>query len=248
VTGTGFGMSGLTAPMTIAAGASTNFTVSFQPTATGAVTGNISISSNVSNSPLSVPLTGTGVAATLTLSANPASLAFGNVTVGTTTTQNDQLTNTGNAPVNITTVSASGTGFSVTGGSNTILAPNQSVTVMVSFNPQAAGSASGTITVSSNAPALNISLSGTGTAPVQHSVSLAWDPSPSTNVASYVVYRRTGASGSFSKVGSTSNTVTTFTDTTVQGGQTYFYQVTCIDSNNLESNADGPVTATTPSP
>jgi hypothetical protein len=170
------------------------------------------------------------------------------VTVGTTATQNDQITNTGNAAVDITTVSATGTGFSVNGGSNTVLAPNQSVTVTVSFNPQTAGSASGNLAVSSNAPALNISVSGTGIAPVQHSVSLAWDPSPSTNVVSYVVYRRTGATGSFTKVGSTSNTATTFTDTTVQGNQTYFYQVTCVDSNNLESDVDGPVTATTPGP
>ncbi len=225
-----------------------NFTVSFQPTATGVASGSISISSNAGNSPLSIPLTGTGVAAILTLSANPASLVFGNVTVDTTATQNDQLTNTGNTAVDIATVSATGAGFSATGGSNTILAPNQSVTVTVRFNPQAAGSASGSLAVSSNAPALNIALSGTSTAPVQHSVSLAWDPSPSTNIVSYVVYRRTGATGSFTKVGSTSNTVMTFTDTTVQGNQTYFYQVTCVDSNNVESSVDGPVTATTPGP
>ena len=241
-------MSGLTAPVTVTAGASISFTVSFQPTTTGAATGSISISSNAGNSPLSIPLSGTGVASILTLSASPASLAFGDVTVDATATQNDQITNTGNAPVSITTVGATGTGFSVSGGSNTTLAPNQSVTVTVSFNPQAAGSASGSLSISSNAPTLNISLSGTGTAPAQHSVSLAWDPSPSTNIVSYVVYRRTGANGSFAKVGSTSNTVTTFTDTTVQGNQTYFYQVTCVDSSNAESNVDGPVTATTPGP
>jgi hypothetical protein len=248
ITGTGFGMSGLTVPMTVAAGASMNFTVSFQPTTTGAASGSIAIMSNAGNSPLSIPMTGTGVAAILTLSASPVSIAFGNVTVGTTATQNDQLTNTGNAQVDIATVSVTGAGFSVTGGSNTILAPNQSVAVTVRFNPQAAGSASGNLAVLSNAPALSISLSGTGTAPVQHSVSLAWDPSPSTNVVTYVVYRRTGTTGSFLKVGSTSDTVTTFTDSTVQGNQTYFYEVTCIDSNNLESNVDGPVTATTPGP
>jgi fibronectin type 3 domain-containing protein len=242
-------MSGLTAPTTVAVGTSVNFTISFQPTAAGTASGNVSISSNAGNSPLSIPLSGTGVASILTLSANPASLAFGNVTVGATATQNDQITNTGNATVDITTVSATGTGFSVTGGSNTVLAPNQSVTVTVSFNPQTAGSPSGSVAVSSNAPTINISLSGTGTtAPVQHSVSLAWDPSPSTDIVSYVLYRRTGTTGSFTKVGSTNNTATTFTDTTVQGNQTYFYQVTCVDSNNLESDVDGPVTATTPGP
>jgi len=246
--GNGFGVTGLSAPVTVAAGTSINFTVSFQPAATGVASGSFSISSNAGNSPLSIPLTGTGVAAILTLSANPASLVFGNVTVDTTATQNVQLTNTGNTAIDIATVSATGAGFSATGGSNTILAPNQSVTVTVRFNPQAAGSASGSLAVSSNASALNIALSGTGTAPAQHSVSLAWDPSPSTNIVSYVVYRRTGATGSFTKVGSTSNTVMTFTDTTVQGNQTYFYQVTCVDSNNVESSVDGPVTATTPGP
>jgi hypothetical protein len=241
-------MSGLTAPVTVTAGASLNFTVSFQPTVAGAASGSVAISSNTGNSPLIIPLTGTGVASILTLSASPSTAAFGNVTVDATATQTDQITNTGNAPVSITTVSATGTGFSVSGGSNTTLAPNQSVTVTVSFNPQAAGLASGTLSIASNAPTLNVSLSGTGTAPVQHSVSLAWDPSPSTNIVSYVLYRRTGVSGSFTKVGSTSNTVMTFTDTTVQGSQTYFYQVTCVDSNNAESSVDGPVTATTPGP
>ena len=52
VSGTGYSMTGLTAPMTVAAGASTNFTVSFQPTATGAAAGSVSITSNASPSPL----------------------------------------------------------------------------------------------------------------------------------------------------------------------------------------------------
>jgi hypothetical protein len=241
-------MSGLTAPVTVAAGASLNFTVSFQPAATGTVSGSISIGSNAGNSPLSIPLSGTGVAAVLTLSANPASLVFGNVTVGTTTTQNDQLTNTGNAAVDITTVSATGTGFSVTGGSNTILAPNQSVTVTVSFNPQAAGQLSGNVSVSSNAATLNVPLSGTGVSAPKHSVALAWDSSPSSGVVSYNLYRSTSAAGPFTKVGSTTSTVLVFTDTTVQGGQTYFYEVTSVDSGSLESAVDGPVQVAVPSP
>ena len=39
VSGTGYGMSGLTAPVTVTAGASISFTVSFQPTTTGAAHG-----------------------------------------------------------------------------------------------------------------------------------------------------------------------------------------------------------------
>ena len=248
LTGTGFGMSGLSVPLTVAVGATMNFTVSFQPTTTGAASGSISISSNAGNSPLSIPLTGTGVAAILTLSANPASLAFGNVTVGTTATQNVQFTNTGNAAVDIAAVSATGTGFSVTGGSNTILAPNQSVTVTLSFNPQTAVQLSGNLSVLSNASALNIPLSGTGIAAPQHSVALAWNPSASSDVVSYNLYRSTSSTGSFTKVGSTTSTVLVFTDKTVQGGQTYFYEVTSVDSGGLESASDGPVQVAIPSP
>ena len=112
MSGTGYSMTGLAAPVTVAAGASTNFTVTFQPTTAGAAAGNVTITSNASNSPsLSIPLSGTGVAAILTLSASPSSVAFGNVTVATTATQNVQLTNTGNAEVDITTVSAYGDGI-----------------------------------------------------------------------------------------------------------------------------------------
>ena len=63
VSGTGYSMTGLTAPMTVAAGASTSFTVSFQPATTGAAAGSVTITSNASPSPLTVGLTGTGVAA-----------------------------------------------------------------------------------------------------------------------------------------------------------------------------------------
>src|SRR5579863_8039651 len=247
--GAGFSMTGLAAPVTVAAGASTSFTVTFQPAAAGAATGNVTITSNASNSPsLSIPLSGTGVASILTLSASPSSVAFGSVTVATAATQNVQLTNTGNAEVDITTVSTSGTGFSVTGGSNTILNPNQSVTVTVSFTPQTAAQLSGNLAVSSNAAALNVPLSGTGVAAPNHSVSLAWDASPSTDVVSYNLYRSTSSTGTFTKVGSTTTTTLVFTDTMVQGGQTYFYEVTSVGSGGLESAVDGPIQVAVPSP
>jgi hypothetical protein len=244
--GTGFSMSGLSAPQTVAAGTSMNFTVSFQPTTAGAASGSISISSNASSTPLTVSLTGTGIAATVILTPSVTTLAFGSVTVNTTAAQNVQLTNTGNAQVNISSVAATGAGFSSTGGSNTILQPNQSVTVVVSFDPQTQGPLSGTLSIASNASPLTIPLSGTGAAAVQHSVTIAWDPSTSSGVAGYFVYRRTSSSGSFTKVDSTNSSTTTFTDTTVQGGQTYFYEVTSVDSSNVESSFDGPVQATTP--
>lgn len=63
VTGTGFSMTGMTLPMTLAAGQSTTFSAQFAPTVAGSVTGSIVVTSTASNSPNTVSLTGTGVPA-----------------------------------------------------------------------------------------------------------------------------------------------------------------------------------------
>lgn len=59
-----FAVSGLTLPLTLAAGKSTSFTVSFTPTASGTVNGSLSLVSNASNSTATVALSGTGTAST----------------------------------------------------------------------------------------------------------------------------------------------------------------------------------------
>jgi len=62
VAGTGFSVSGLSLPLTLAAGQGTSFTANFSPTATGSVTGSVSIVSNATGSPTTVALAGSGVA------------------------------------------------------------------------------------------------------------------------------------------------------------------------------------------
>jgi hypothetical protein len=63
VTGTGFLLGSLTTPFTLRAGLSQQITVTFSPAATGSNLGALTITSNAPNSPLSVSLVGTGVAA-----------------------------------------------------------------------------------------------------------------------------------------------------------------------------------------
>jgi hypothetical protein len=58
-----FAVSGLAFPVTIAAGHSVNFTVTFTPQSSGLASITISFASNASNSPASATVTGTGVAA-----------------------------------------------------------------------------------------------------------------------------------------------------------------------------------------
>ncbi len=60
VTGAGFSLSGITVPLTVAAGTSSNFNVAFAPTTTGSVSGTLSLTSNAAGSPTSVPVSGAG--------------------------------------------------------------------------------------------------------------------------------------------------------------------------------------------
>jgi hypothetical protein len=170
--GTGFSYSGLTLPLTLAAGQTTSFSVLFNPTVAGAASGTLTITSNGSNPSLTIPLSGTGVTPG-TLSANPTSLAFGSVQVGNSTNLSETVTNTGGSSVTISQANISGTGFSISGLTlPTTLTPNQRVTFTATFAPTASGSSSGTLSIvstASNSP-LNIALSGTGTSQGQLSV------------------------------------------------------------------------------
>ncbi|HYT22563.1 MAG TPA: choice-of-anchor D domain-containing protein, partial [Candidatus Polarisedimenticolia bacterium] len=245
-----FTVSGYSLPFNVNAGQQTTITVAFLPTSTGPASGNISIVSNAPTSPTSVALSGTGVAAILTLGINPTTgLSFGNVTTGTSSpTQNITITNTGNSNVTISQVNLTGTGYSMTGGSAPVtLSPSQNVTLVVQFSPTTTGSLPGSITLVSNAtgsPA-TISLSGTGVPPVQHSASLSWNASTST-VSGYNVYRSTVSGSGYTKINSSLITTLTYTDSTVQSGTTYFYVTTAVDSSGRESADSNQATAVIP--
>ena len=61
--GEGYSVSGITFPVTLAAGQSTPFTVTFAPQVSGMASGGISFISDASNSPTMETLTGTGIQA-----------------------------------------------------------------------------------------------------------------------------------------------------------------------------------------
>ena len=248
-TGSGFSTSGFSLPLNISAGQQSTITVAFLPTVVGSASGNISIVSNASTSPNSVSLSGTGIAATFILSISPASLSFGNVTTGiTSAAQSVTITNTGNSNVVISQIILSGAGYTMTGGSAPVtLAPLQTASLSVQFGPTAAGSVNGNVSIVSNAtgsPA-TVPLTGTGVAPVQHSVALTWNASTST-VAGYNVYRGTVSGGPYTKINSSLVAVLDYTDSTVQSGTTYDYVTTAVDSSGNESAYSNQVSAAIP--
>jgi uncharacterized repeat protein (TIGR03803 family) len=68
-----------------------------------------------------------------------------------------------------------------------------------------------------------------------HTVNLSWDASSSQNIVGYNLYRGPSASGPFTKINSALDTNTSYIDSTVQSGQTYYYAATAVDNQNVES-------------
>ena len=204
-----------------------------------AVAGGVSTTFSITISP------STGTAA---LSVSGKSLEFGSVLVNTAVSQPVILSSTGTAPVTVKSASASGGGFSVSGATlPATLNPGQSLTLNVQFDPGATGTYSGQLTVSSSSPTnptLTVSLSGTGG---PHEVELTWSaPSGSSDpITGYKVYRAPGGTSSFAVVDSM-DTQTSYTDSSVQSGQSYSYYVTSVDSSGVESSPSNTTTVTVP--
>lgn len=169
--------------------------------------------------------------------------------VGSNSVKQGTLT-AGSSDITITSAAWNGAGYSLSGITFPVtVAAGQNVTFSVTFAPQAAGSASGSVAFESNAtnsPATE-TLAGTGTQQQQsqHSVSLNWDASTS-QVVGYNVYRRIGSTGSYARLNPSLNTATAYTDNSVQSGQTYDYVTTAVDANNVESTYSNEATAAIP--
>lgn len=183
-----------------------------------------------------------------TVAANPTSLSFTNVVVGTSAQQNVAITDSGSANVTFSQVTTTGTGFSVSNPALPLtLSPGQSMTLGVTFAPASTGNVVGNLSVASDATNSPLSVPLSGSAIAQHSVALSWTASTST-VTGYNVYRSSQSGGPYTKLDSSLITGTTFTDSTVQAGQTYYYVTTSVDSSNIESAYSNEVSAVIPTP
>ena len=247
LTGAVFSVSGLTLPLTLTASQSVTFTATFAPTSAGAASGNLSVVSNASNSPLNIALSGTGTSAGQ-LAVSPTSLSFGNVVVGSSASLNGSL-NASGASVTVTSASLTNGEFVLSGISLPATIPaGQSATFTVTFTPGASGGASASLSFSSNAansPAVQ-SMTGTGTAPAPHTVDLTWNAS--ANAVGYNVYRSTVSGGPYSMINTSLDATTAYTDTTVSSGQTYYYVATTVDGSSNESGYSNQAQAVIPNP
>lgn len=255
VTGAGFGTSGLNLPMILTAGQSATFSVTFESQSSGSFNGSMAVTSNASNPNLSIPLSGSTTSTTQSpqgqLIVSPATINTGSVTVGTTGIQTGSLTASG-ASVSVTSANVIGSEFAISGLSFPVTIPaGQSVNFTVTFTPQTGGVASVDASFTSdasNSPA-DATFTGTGVAAPVHTVLLSWTASKSSNIVGYNVYRSsTGANGSYEQINSGLDGNTSYTDTSVVDGTTYFYETTAVNSSDAESARSTPVSAAIPAP
>jgi len=248
-----FSISGLNAPLTLAGGQSVTFSVTYRPTAAGSASGVIAVVASNGNQ-ISISASGNATGSTSgQLKVSPSSLGFGNVTVGSTATKTLSLSASGSS-LTVTSGSLTSSEFTVNGINLPLtLAAGQSVSVNVTFQPQSSGTASGNLTFtssstgSSSSVSAGATLTGTGTAAPQHSVALNWRAS-SSPVVGYNVYRGGQSGGPYSMLTTSPSATTAYSDASVQGGATYYYVVTSVDSTGNESVFSNQVQAVVPSP
>lgn len=138
--------------------------VTFQPSAAGAFSGTIGFNTSATSGPILVPVSGTGATAELT--ASPASLSFGSVVLGGSSSLTINLANQG-------TVAVVGLNFAVTGNyaatttcTQAMIPAGTSCTIQVTFTPTAIGARVGTLTISNSDPGspVAVALNGNGIA------------------------------------------------------------------------------------
>lgn len=170
---TNFTESGSTCTSTLAAGASCTISAEFTPTASGALTGTLTVINGSSADPtLTSMLSGTGLPTTATLT--PASNAYPKTIVGATSASAAFVwTNTSSIPLTIKSVAVAANFTVVSTTCSGTVAANSSCVINVSFLPTALGAITGALTVTSTSSAngtLTAALTGTGVADVETSV------------------------------------------------------------------------------
>ncbi|MGI5460591.1 choice-of-anchor D domain-containing protein [Streptomyces sp. CA-249302] len=149
-------------PRTLHTGDTYSLPVTFSPTTPGADTSVLSFATDVGD--IGLGLTGYGTRPGL--AAAPSSLVYGTVATGTSKTLGVSFTNTGTEAETVSASVPPGGPFSADGlpADGTVVEPQQSVTVQVTYTPTAAGDDSGTLSVTGQNGTATVDLTGTAVA------------------------------------------------------------------------------------
>jgi hypothetical protein len=145
----------------LAPGASCTATVAFQPTDFGPVSATLSFAGNFPTT--SITVTGTGIQLFDTLSVPSAPVAFGSHAVGSRTTQDLSLTDTGNTAWSGTSWSSSDPSVSIENLCWDI-SPGQTCPATLVFHPTAPGPVDATVSLHTLTTTQSFTVTGTGVA------------------------------------------------------------------------------------
>jgi azurin len=228
---------------TLAVGANCNVGITFTPSEDGVRNNALQVTDNAPGSPQVVALIGTGVGAPQ-VTGLPANLTFTVQPVGSiSSSQTVTLTNSGNAPLMVTSIAASGD-FAQTDTCGSIVSAGGNCTMNVTFTPTATGNRMGTLTIADNASnsPQTVTLSGTGTpAPLAitaSSGSMTYGGTPPTITPGYSGFVNGDTAGSLTTPPTCSTTVTS-------QSPVGSYSTNCsgaVDSNYTISYVPGNVT------
>jgi hypothetical protein len=150
----------------VSAGSSCVFSLSFKPRATGARNTTLTVASNGVGSPQTATASGTGVpAASPGQLSIPATTAFGNQTVGSTSAAKSiTISNVGGSAVSVQSItSGNASEFPITGSTCGTVAAGATCALSLAFKPAAAGARSTTLTIASNGVGSPQTAGATGT-------------------------------------------------------------------------------------
>jgi len=250
ITGKSFTFGNFPLPVNIGVGQSIKMPIIFAPTVTGKNTGIITLTSNAQNSPFAIDVYGVGViGGTAHLTITPSSLDFGGVTVGSRADLTLTLSATG-ARVTISAAQSDSSEFTLPDLTLPLtVAVGRNVLVTVRFTPSISGTASGTLTLTSNADnsPSTVSMTGVGVAAGSHSADLTWDASKDI-VIGYNVYRGGKQGGPYTQINGILDALTSYTDSTVKSGATYYYVATAVNAELQESAPSNEVKVVIPTP
>jgi hypothetical protein len=159
------------------------------------------------------------------------------------------VSNDGSAALNISGLAISGANagdFAESADTcGTTLAVGGTCMIGVTFTPSAAGQRTAALSVTDNSSGSPQAASFTGTG--SPDVILSWGASPTSGVVGYDVYRGTTPGGeSSTPLNSTPVSGTTYVDSNVTAGTTYYYVLTSVGSNGAQSAPSNETEAVVP--
>lgn len=181
--GTEYTISGgtCTAGGTVAPAASCTISVGFTPSAAGARAANLVVTHNAAGGQSTTSLSGTGVALTPVIGVSPTTLSFSQTVASTSADQTVTVSNTGTAPLVISTLALGGAqaaDFHISAGgtctNGTSVAVSGSCSIKLGFTPTATGARTASLAITHNASGSPsaVTLNGTGTAAPAPAISL----------------------------------------------------------------------------